>query len=889
MKSSARTVRTSCVSFLMAACLLLAPITAFAKKGEKNYRRGIQHEQMMQWEKAAQEFALAVAANPSDIEYQLHYRRSVFNASQVYMQRGRALAEQGDFTGAYNAFRQAYGYDSVNELAVSEMGRMLRLQRAKEGLEPENESDAERRPGSAIAPVSLRETSTPNIGITSGGATPRPFANASQQQQPSTVAPVASRSEQLRVINYNGELEPFIRKLAEELDLNVVFDKDFGTQQKRNIQIQWRNVTTAQALDYIFQAYGLFFQKLSRRTILVADQSKRPQYQQLALRTFYLSNIEPEQARQLIQQTLPANAGRQPQVVINKATNSITVRDTPENIRLIGELLQSVDKDRAEVVMEVAIYEVSRTDLLQIGNQIGTDSTLAQLGGTGGGIISLGNRTAVTGALGISPPTALGAAILLPASTITALQTKDNTRLVFQTQVHAFDDEKSETRIGQKVPVQTAQVSSFGTTVNNSGTPNPTGGVNNGLFGGTGFPVIQYEDTGLSLDFKPRVFPNQDVQVEMVIETKDASFTGSGNATTLTPIFSQRRIKGTARIPNNRTMMIASIASDRQSDGRAGLPILGLIPVLGRLFSAPRRNNTESDVVITMTPRVLRAPQVTPRDEEMRPGGSQQNPLNESLEAFIRESDREEQLAAARQLPTNAAVQLPPATETVSYVPAPKVLVDPAKVLSGGATQQTGDTATGSTTGVAAATTFVANRDAAPASNFSSTTTPAAPSTWGDAAKANGPALSSADLSLVSEASEMRVGARQRLALRLKTDAPLGLATATFRFDPRVVAVRGVSAGTMFETQQTSSGGVPPFAVSHSVDPTKGVLVVTVAPLPGTMQPLTGDGVLVFVEVEAIAPGDSRFNFDAGKVHLVANDGRSVVMQAVQTALRVLE
>src|SRR6185436_217064 len=91
------------------------------------------YEKQQQWDKAAQEYTLAVAADPSNMEYQMHFRRASFNASQTYMQQGRSLSERGDFVGAYNAFRQAYGYDPVNELAVSEMERMLRLQAVKEG------------------------------------------------------------------------------------------------------------------------------------------------------------------------------------------------------------------------------------------------------------------------------------------------------------------------------------------------------------------------------------------------------------------------------------------------------------------------------------------------------------------------------------------------------------------------------------------------------------------------------------------------------------------------------------------------------------------------------------------------------------------------------------
>src|SRR6185312_3359356 len=124
------------ISLLLALSLMGLPIAAFGKKGDKNFKRGMDYERQQQWDKAAQEFTLAVAADPGNMEYQLHFRRASFNASQTYMQQGRSLAERGDFVGAYNAFRQAYGYDPVNELAVSEMERMLRLQAVKEGRSP---------------------------------------------------------------------------------------------------------------------------------------------------------------------------------------------------------------------------------------------------------------------------------------------------------------------------------------------------------------------------------------------------------------------------------------------------------------------------------------------------------------------------------------------------------------------------------------------------------------------------------------------------------------------------------------------------------------------------------------------------------------------------------
>ena len=172
------------VSFLLTFCLLLLPVTAMAKKGEKNFKRGMQHEAAQQWEKAAQEFMLAVAANPSDSEYQLHFRRASFNASQSFMQQGRALAEQRDYVGAYNAFRQAYGYDAVNELAVSEMERMLRLQAVKEGTNGSGQGNES------------KNVDTPDSGTLSTNG----------EQVDENPDPSSARVEQLRVISYSGDL-----------------------------------------------------------------------------------------------------------------------------------------------------------------------------------------------------------------------------------------------------------------------------------------------------------------------------------------------------------------------------------------------------------------------------------------------------------------------------------------------------------------------------------------------------------------------------------------------------------------------------------------------------------------------------------------------------------
>jgi len=851
------------ISLVLTISLLALPITAFAKKGEKNFKRGMELENAQQWDKAAQEFTLAVAADPANMEYQLHFRRASFNASQSYMQQGRSLAEQGDFVGAYNAFRQAYGYDPVNELAVSEMERMLRMQGVKEG----------------------RNTPT---GVKTGEPQDGTFTPSSAQAQDL----MTPRETQMRVVQYQGDLKSFIRLYAEQLNLNVIFDRQ-SFAQSRPLDINLRDVTTAQALDYVFLQEGLFFQKLSRRTILVADQSRRPQYQQLVLRTFFLSNMKPTDARTLVQQAIPPSVGRPQTIVVpDDATNSLTVRDTAENVRLIGDLLQSIDKDRAEVVMDVSIYEVSKNDLLQFGNQIGAAGAPFSIGGSPGfslltdnGVINSGGGRGVNlaGLVG-GVPTALAAALVFPQSTLTAFQSRDNTKLIASTQVHAFNGEESMARIGQRVPVQTAQAYPFGVQTGQpaTGTTYPTGG----------FPVINYEPTGLTLKFTPQVFPNLDVQVKMNIESKDVL--GAGG---LTPTFTERTITGTARVQNNRTMMLASVSQDVQTRGRAGLPVLGGLPIVGRLFTSPTRNNRQVDIVISVTPRVLRAPTVTPRDEEMRPSGTLQSPTTGSLAEMVREADRDDQIAAARAIPRNVTVQLPDApleiapksTETAQ---ATNAAVAPASTAAAPAPKQVAATPKDNRatepveelpTFVPAPKSLVSDRAAAEVATVNSSAAGTQNAVLSNLPKATETSFNTksgttrvAQLSLLPTDDVLKVGEKRRYAVQLNSDVTLSLALLALRFDPKVVRVNAVTAGSLLGNQTDGLGAT----FAQSVDP-NGVCLISISAL-NTKASIKGSGALIFIDVEAVGPGNASLVFDKETLHLVATDARDVVTDVTQ-------
>ncbi|MFN0280205.1 MAG: secretin N-terminal domain-containing protein [Pyrinomonadaceae bacterium] len=838
--------------FLLLTLLSPTAVLAFGD-GKKHFQRGMKHEIAEEWDKAVEEFALAVSSNPKNPEYRLHLTRSLFNASQMYVKKGSIAAKEKNYEEAYMAFRRAYAFDPTNELARSEMERMVRLQRElNEGTPTDNKDQTGKL---KMIPTSFNT-----------------------DRKTATVPQIPQKLEKLRDLPFPSgvDLQFIIKELAKDLDLNVLFDNESFRQTGRKTYIDLKNVTAARALDYIFLQEGLFFQKVGPRTVIIATQDKRQKFQQLVLRTFYLSNAAPKDVAKIVQTAIPAQPGRSQTIVLtDDATNSITIRDTEENIRLIGKLISSLDKDRAEVVMEVAIYEVNKSDLMQFGNQIGTQNQLTNFGGSQSGSLLFGNNplTTVAGAATTILSGAIPTGIILPASNIAAFQSKNNTKLVASTQIHAFNNEDSSARIGQRVPVQSAQ---FVTGVQNQ--------VNNG---GVVSNVINYEQIGLTLKFKPLVFPNQDVQVAMEIESKDVA-----GAQTLTPTFTERTIKGTARIQNNKTLLLASVAQDVESRGKAGLPLLGLIPLLGRLFTAPTRDNRQIDIVIAVTPRVIRAPAILPEDEIERPTGSLAVPTNNSLEAMVIQEEQEEMLAAARRLTNTTTVQLPDAsvdapvyvksdtgastgttsatanqttavnTQPVTLNPILKPIDSSVKTLQ---LNQTADTPK------ATEVTFVQ-----PILNEPTTVKTETPSdapvvktempTESVAAKTEVSTVPIVQINIGSGPPEMKVGDKIKIPVTIQGSSSFRSGVIGFRFDEKRLAVRSVTFGDVFGASLATTLATP-FLNQN------GKMFVSLSAKDETGA--TANGTLAYIEIEALAAGRHEIAFDREVLNFLTADGKN--------------
>jgi general secretion pathway protein D len=638
------------LALFLTVCLSL-PGAAFGggKSGKKYFREGVKYESVEQWDLAAEQYALAVSDDPGNAEYRLRFLRATQMASLMFTARGDTLEAKTDYAGAYNAYARAFTYDQTNETARIKMARMLEQQRASEGL---GESTRYNPRNGNLTPIS----------------------NAIQ------TGPRPTRGDVMQKVDFSegASLKVVILNLARQLNLNVIFDESFKDNNKFSLSLT--DVSLPRALDLVLLQNKLIFEQADRRTIIIyADNpTNRQRLEKLLVKTFYLSNADLNETRGLVQ----ANLGQQRQVNVSKQLNALVIRATASELAVAQSLIDSLDKNRSEVVLDVNIYEVSNSTSLQIGNQLattglattkttydtngnpvtvttGTSSSLGDLGGVGRAGVSAiaGNLFGVGGGVG----TIIG----IPPTSLSLLQSKGASKLLASTQVHGLDGEQNQTVVGRSVPIRTG--TNF---LNGVGIPTSTSTTSTTTGAGYAVDNIQYRDVGLVIDVTPTITNEGYVQVKMKLESSNVE--ASGSDTTLTPSFTKRSLTTISRVQDGVTAVVACVKQDTKGDSRVTIPVIGMVPILGRLFTTPAQTSSQSDIVITVTPHIIRPAEIKPEDHLARGAGTQQSGAFQSIEDVIfraqAEEDRERRAIAQQSLsaplsPVEASANLQTASE----------------------------------------------------------------------------------------------------------------------------------------------------------------------------------------------------------------------------------
>jgi general secretion pathway protein D len=515
-------------------------------------KRAQQAEDLRDYDLAVARYTKVLRAKPTDRDALAGLDRSKLRAAEAHLLRGRRLEASGKFDEALMELQLAAELNP----ASGDIARELRATR----LAVRNQVTVENNGQTALDAVLARTRGTvpPSLAV------------------PETRLPATIRLGRQATVRQAYQL------IAELAQLGITFDP---TLPETIAQIDFKNLTVKEALDALARTTQTFYKVTAPGTITVAPDTpaKRREYAEEMIQSFYIGNADPKETMEMLRIVADARA-----VSIMSGSSSIIVRDTPERLQAVGRLLAAVDKARPEVVIDVEIMEVDRNRLREYGLQIAS----AGSPGIDGSVDASSDGLTLRTLRNLSQSDSLISG--LPALYYRLLKTDSSTRTLANPHLRATEGVAASAKFGERVPVPTVTFAPFAS----GGTPQQ--------------PITSYtyENIGVNLDITPRTHPNDDVTLNVKMDL--SSVAGSGYAGL--PTFANRQLTTQIRLKDGETNILAGMIRDDERTTLEGIPGLSDIPVLGRLFAKNHTERQQTDIVLTLTPHIIRVLDLTEAD-----------------------------------------------------------------------------------------------------------------------------------------------------------------------------------------------------------------------------------------------------------------------------------
>jgi general secretion pathway protein D len=554
---------------LMLAAVAAAP-AAYADSASKDFRRGEAAEAVDDLDSAYNFYLKAFQKQPKDFRYKTAYERAKFSVAAMHTKRGEKLRDQGDYTGAMTEFLHALEIDPSQELAEQDIDATKRAM-----------GKAEVRSETSVSTAELNE-----LDELSSPVQLRPISNE----------PITISSVQDSKIIYQT-----VGKLA---GVNVLFDPDYNGKR---IQVDLNNVTLHDALRIIGTVSGTFWRAITPNTIFVAQntRAKRTELEEQAVQTFYLANSAQQNDLNDVV-TAVRNVITNAKVFAVPSQNAIVMRATPDELLLAQKLVNDLDKARPEVVVDVAVLEVNRNKMRQIGIQLPQTASVTITTPTSSSTSSSTTTTTTsTNNLTLNNIAHLNAndfAVTIGQAQANLLLSDSDTKLLQNPRLRATDGQQATLKIGERIPIATGSFSN---------------GVGGSSLGGIGAvqTQFQYIDVGVNIDMKPTIHYDRDVTLKLKIEVSAEA--GSTTISGVTePIISQRTVDQVIRLREGEVNLLGGLLDKQKDKSISGWPGLGEIPFLKYLFSTVSTSTIDDEIVFLMIPHVVRAAELTPLNLE---------------------------------------------------------------------------------------------------------------------------------------------------------------------------------------------------------------------------------------------------------------------------------
>lgn len=387
------------------------------------------------------------------------------------------------------------------------------------------------------------------------------------------------------------KLKAIFQALGKHAKINILFDESF---KDIPYSVDLTDRTFEQALNSLCMATKNFHRVIDERSLIIVPDlpAKRIQYELTAVKTFYLSNIKAENLQASLLPILRSQF-RAPQFMVDKNLNSITLRDTPAVLELAGKLIKLWDKPRGEVIIDLEIMEVSRQKLKKFGLEL--DQYVMGLGYSGGE-----NTASDSGWFDLSKIDFSKKAnfqVTMPTAFLNFLESDQDTKIIAQPRLRGIEGEEMSYLVGDKIPIPRT-----------SFTPFAAGGVPQ-----QPITSFDYEDVGIDIKITPRIHFEGEITLELELNVKSVGGTGIADI----PIISTREIKNIIRLKDGETNLLAGLLKDEERVSARGIIGLKSIPILGGLFSSTEKTVQQWDVLMTITPYIIRSIPLT--EDDLKP------------------------------------------------------------------------------------------------------------------------------------------------------------------------------------------------------------------------------------------------------------------------------
>jgi general secretion pathway protein D len=533
--------------------------------GSVVFREGRKAEARKDWDTALVNYEKALQGEPENPKYIIHEKLARTQAALFHLKQGRRLLAAGRADEAMGEFQKAASIDPTNEAAGQELGRLLARQAAAKRAREEALQQA----------LKAREEAASTAGV---------------QLKPWPTEPLAH----FRISADSRRVYETLAKLA---DLNVAFTSDF---QPRPVSVDLTNVKIEDALRVISYQTKTFWRAVTPNTILVVPDTptNRRDYQEEVLKTIYLSNPLAAADRTAITTALKQVLGLQ-RIVDNPDSNAIIIRDTAAKVAAAEKMIRDLDQNKAEILVDVMVLEADRSRIRDLGL---TPATISTSGTVTAGLQSvlafLPSSTSTSVNLG--ELTYRDYALVLPSAAANAVLNDSRSHILQNPQVRVTDGQTAKLRIGSRIPYATG-----------SFMPGVTGQAAGGYTGLIASTQFQYQDVGVNLDLTPRLLANGEVNLHASIEISSlgADRVIAGLAQ---PTFNQRKIEHDIRLKEGEVNLLGGLIETKETQSTSGVPGLGQIPILRYLFSTEHREKVETEVLVMLTPQVIRLPERLP-------------------------------------------------------------------------------------------------------------------------------------------------------------------------------------------------------------------------------------------------------------------------------------